>query len=51
MIEGYLLKNDSTTNQILLLVKEHEKCWKTKWFNDNEYTYTIPSAPISSVFK
>jgi hypothetical protein len=51
MIEGYLLKTDSTNKQSMLLVKENEKCWKTKWFNDDEYTYTPPSAPISSVFK
>ena len=50
-IEGYLLKTDVVNNQTMLLVKENEKCWKAKWFNDSEYTYTTPPAPISSVFK
>jgi hypothetical protein len=49
--EGYLLKTDNVNKKSLLLVKENEKCWKTKWFNDSEYTYTILPGPISSIFK
>lgn len=50
-IEGYLLKSDNTNKQSLLLVKEHEKCWKAKWFDNTKYIYNTPSAPISSIFK
>lgn len=49
-IEGYLIVADSTTNKTLLLVKEGEKSWKTKWFNNNENKYKSPTEPLQSIF-
>jgi hypothetical protein len=49
-VEGYIMLKDSTTNKTQLLVKEGEKSWKTKWFNDNQYTYKAPTVPITDIF-
>lgn len=49
-VEGYLMYSDSTNNKTLLLVKENEKSWKTKWFNNNENTYKSPSLPLNEIF-
>ena len=49
-VEGYLMLSDSTNNKSLLLVKEGEKTWKTKWFNDNEHSYKAPAVPVSEIF-
>jgi hypothetical protein len=50
-VEGYMIMSDSTTNKSLLLIKDGEKSWKTKWFNDNQTTYKAPVAPLSTIFK
>lgn len=49
-VEGYLMLKDSTTNKTQLLVKEGDKSWKTKWYNDNQYIYKAPAKPITEVF-
>ena len=49
-VEGYLMLSDSTTNKSLLLVKEGEKSWKTKWFNNTEHSYKAPTVPVSEIF-
>lgn len=49
-MEGYLMLKDSTTNKTQLLVKESDKTWKTKWFDDNQYTYKTPTMPITYIF-
>jgi hypothetical protein len=49
-IEGYLIMNDGTKNKSLLLVKDGEKSWKTKWFNNNENTYKAPTIPLTEIF-
>ena len=48
-VEGYLLMNDNT--KTLLLVKEGEKSWKTKWFNNNEIVLKTPEKQLGNVFK
>lgn len=50
-VEGYLIMSDNTSNKSLLLVKDGEKSWKTKWFNNNENNFTVPKEPISKIFK
>ncbi len=50
-VEGYLMLSDGTNNKSLLLIKDGEKSWKTKWFNDNQTTYKAPVAPLSTIFK
>ena len=49
-VEGYLMLSDNTNNKSLLLVKDSEKSWKTKWFNNNENTYKAPLASLSELF-
>jgi len=49
-VEGYLMLKDSTTNKTQLLVKDGEKSWKTRWYNDNQYIYKAPEKPITDVF-
>lgn len=49
-VEGYLMFNDSTNNKSLLLVKDGEKSWKTKWFNDSENRYKAPVVPLINIF-
>jgi hypothetical protein len=49
-VEGYLIMSDSTTNKTLLLVKDGEKSWKTKWFNNQQNTYKPPTEPLVSIF-
>jgi hypothetical protein len=50
VIEGHVLSKDSKNNQSLLLIKEGEKLWKSKWFNDEEYTYRMPKEPLATIF-
>jgi hypothetical protein len=48
-VEGYVLMNDNT--KTLLLVKEGEKSWKTKWFNSNEIILKTPEKQLENIFK
>jgi hypothetical protein len=50
-VEGYLIMSDSTNNRSLLMVKENDKSWKTKWFNNAENTYKTPNEPLNKLFK
>jgi len=49
-VEGYLMFNDNITKKSLLLIKDGEKSWRTKWFNDNENTYKAPVIPLADIF-
>ena len=49
-VEGYLIFNDSINNKSLLLVKDGEKSWRTKWFNDSENRYKAPVVPLNNIF-
>jgi hypothetical protein len=49
-VEGYLIKRNNN-GTILLLVKDGEKCWKTKYFNENEVNYKTPIIPLNNIFK
>jgi hypothetical protein len=50
-VEGYMIMTDSTNNKTLLLIKEGEKSWKTKWFSDSQTTYKAPVEPLSTIFR
>jgi hypothetical protein len=50
-IEGYMIMSDSTNSKTLLLIKDGEKSWKTKWFSDSQTNYIAPVEPLSSIFK
>jgi hypothetical protein len=49
-VEGYMIMTDSTNKKTLLLIKEGDKSWKTKWFSDNNHTYKAPVAPMTTIF-
>lgn len=49
-VEGYLLYKDSTNNRTLLLVKNSERCWQTKWFDDNENSYNLNQQSVNTIF-
>lgn len=48
-VEGYLIMNDNT--KTLLLVKDGEKSWKTKWFNSKEIILKSPEKRLETIFK
>jgi hypothetical protein len=50
-IEGYIFMTNNMNNETLLLIKDGEKYWKTKWFNNNHYTYKLPIEQLSTVLK
>ncbi len=50
-VEGYFLMNDLTNNAFLLLVKTGDRCWTTKWFSNDEYTYKQTEVPISEILR
>jgi hypothetical protein len=49
-IEGYHIMTDNINNRSLVMVKESEKSWKTKWFNNEENNFTAPKEPITKIF-
>jgi hypothetical protein len=50
-VEGYILSEDKIKNTSLVLVKENNMFWKTKWLNNAETIYKIPMDSISLIFK
>ena len=49
-VEGYLIMSDNINNRTLLMIKDNEKSWKTKWFNNVENTYKVPNEPFNKLF-
>ncbi len=49
-ITGYVLMNDSDKNKSLVLVKENDKYWKTKWVENSKITNELPSNKLETVF-
>jgi hypothetical protein len=50
-ITGYIVSEDKTTNQTLLMVQKNEKCWEANWYSHDEYTiHPIPYS-MNSIFK
>jgi hypothetical protein len=47
-VEGYLISFN--LDESLLLVKENDRYWKTKWFNNNENIYKSPVTPLNEIF-
>ncbi len=50
-VEGYLLMNDLSSNTFLVLARDGERCWKTKWFSNNEYIFKESGIPITEILK
>ncbi len=48
-VEGYILMSDKLNNRTLIMVKENEKCWRTKWFN-NANNFIVPKESITKIF-
>jgi hypothetical protein len=51
VVEGYFLMDDLSNNAFLLLVKTGERCWKTMWFSNDQYTYKQTDVPISEILR
>jgi hypothetical protein len=49
-VEGYILSEDKLKNMSLVLVKNKDNFWKSKWLNNTENTYKTPVEPLSSIF-
>lgn len=49
-VEGYMIMSDNTNNRTLLMIKENEKSWKTKWFNNSENKFKVPTEPLNKIF-
>lgn len=47
-ITGYVLMNDNIKS--LVLVKEHDKYWKTKWIENSKITNELPAKNLETVF-
>jgi hypothetical protein len=50
VIEGYILSEDIDKKLSLVLVKDSDKSWRTKWLNNSEYEIKLPKQSISQVF-
>jgi hypothetical protein len=49
-VEGYMIMTDDINNRSLLMVKENEKSWKTKWFSNSENNFKVPTEPLNKLF-
>ena len=49
-VEGYHLMSDNKQNKSLIFVKDSDKCWRTKWL-DNNIKINTPAEPLQSLFK
>lgn len=49
-VEGYILCEDKIKNISLVLVKVHNKFWKTIWLSNKEYQYKMPAQALSTIF-
>lgn len=49
-IEGHIMMSDNKNNKTLVMVKEGDKFWKTKWFNNSENYFKTPNEPLSKIF-
>jgi hypothetical protein len=53
-ITGYVLmnnnNNNNNNNKSLVLVKENDKYWKTKWIENSKITNELPAKNLDTVF-
>lgn len=49
-IEGHIISKDIENNKSLVLIKIHNKVWKTTWLKDTEYNIITPKSSLDSVF-
>jgi hypothetical protein len=49
-VEGYMIMSDTTNNRTLLMVKDSEKSWKTKWYDNGNNSYKSPDKPLNAIF-
>lgn len=50
-LTGYILIDNSKQGKSLVLVKDGDHLWKTKWIDTNMTKITNPSQSINSIFK
>jgi hypothetical protein len=49
-IEGYIISKDIENNKSLVLIKIHNKVWKTTWLKNDAYNIIKPKYSLNSVF-
>jgi hypothetical protein len=49
-VTGYVMAEDAERHRTLLMIKEGERCWKTSWYDTNEYTIAPITDSMSSIF-
>ncbi len=49
-ITGYVLMNNNDNVKSLVLVKENDKYWKTKWIESSKITNELPAKNLDTVF-
>lgn len=49
-IEGHVIQKDIENKKSLVLIKIHNRVWKSTWLKDNEYVYKTPTQTLSSIF-
>ena len=49
-VEGYMIMADTTTNKSLLLIKDGDRSWKTKWYDNSNNIYKSPTHSLNTIF-
>jgi hypothetical protein len=49
-VEGYVVMSDKSKKASLVLVKESDKYWKTRWCSDNTTIYKKQEKPFNTIF-
>lgn len=49
-IEGHIIQKDNENKKSLVLIKIHNRVWKTTWLKDSEYTIKPPKYTLNSIF-
>jgi len=49
-VTGYVMAEDTERHRTLLMVKEGERCWRTSWYDTDEYVITPIHDSITPIF-
>ena len=49
-IEGHIIAQDIENKKSMVLIKIHNRLWKTTWLNDSEYSIKAPKYTLNSIF-
>jgi hypothetical protein len=49
-IEGHVIQNDIENKKSMVLIKTHNRVWKTTWLKNDEYIFKTPKYTLNSIF-